>query len=256
MVTVLSVTSDAPRVVAGTGAFADPTDLPGVMDAVQGARAALAALHRHPASRRGWPRIAAAASVRAARASAAMDGGSAVLHSGSETVRDPVLAGAVRVAASIGSMCTVWERSPLQALAKLHALAAADLVPDSAVLGRPVRAADRLSALARIVLSAPWPGPVLVAVVHGELLTQRPFGVADGVIARAAARLVAITSGLDPRGLGVPEVAQMRSGQRYRQLAEGYASGSDEGLGRWLVAGGEWLSAGAREGNSIAEAAG
>ncbi len=256
MATVVSMTSDAPRVVAGTAAFADPTDLPGVMDAVQGARAALAALHRHPAGRRGWPRIAAAASVRAARASAAMDGGNAVLHSAGETVRDPVLAGAVRVAASIGSMCPVWQRSPLQALAKLHALAAADLVPDPAVLGRPVRAADRLSALAQMVISARWPGPVLVAVVHGELLTQRPFGVADGVIARAAARLVAITSGLDPRGLGVPEVAQMRSGQRYLRLAQGYAGGSDEGVGRWLVAGCEWLSAGAREGTSIAEAAG
>lgn len=160
------------------------------------------------------------------------------------------------MAAAIGSLCTVWERSPLQALAKLHALAAADLVQDSAVLGRPVRAADRLAALAHVVISARWPAPVLVAVVHGELLTQQPFGVADGVIARAAARLVAITSGLDPLGLGVPEVAQMRSGERYRQLALGFAAGSDEGVGRWLVAGSEWLSAGAREGASIAQAAG
>lgn len=251
------VDSDASDGAAGTTAASfDPTGLTGVMEAVQGARSALAALHHHPANHRGWPRTAAAASVRAARASAVMEGGNAALDPDVETVRDPVLAGALRAAASIGSMCTVWERSPLQALARLHALAAADLVQDQSLLGRPVRAADRLSALARLVIHPPWPAPVLAAVVHAELLTQQPFGVADGVIARAAARLVAITSGLDPHGLGVPEVAQMRAGRQYRQLAAGFASGSDEGIQRWIIASCQWLAAGAREGNSIAEAAG
>ncbi|MDQ6657615.1 MAG: oxidoreductase, partial [Actinomycetota bacterium] len=50
-----------------------------VRAAVEGAREALAALHRHPANVRGWPRTAAAAAVRAARASAILDGGSGAI---------------------------------------------------------------------------------------------------------------------------------------------------------------------------------
>jgi len=41
------------------------------------------------------------------------------------------------------------------------------------------------------------PAPVLVAVVHGELLALAPFGSADGVVARAAARLTAIKKDSD-----------------------------------------------------------
>ncbi|MGH3470278.1 MAG: oxidoreductase, partial [Thermocrispum sp.] len=39
--------------------------LPGVADAVQAAREAVDAVHRHPTNRRGWPATAAEASVRA-----------------------------------------------------------------------------------------------------------------------------------------------------------------------------------------------
>src|SRR6185312_5357561 len=86
--------------------------LPGVADAVEQCRAAIADAYRHPANRQGWPRTAAAASVRAARASAVLDGGSGVLDPNSDTVDDPVLAGALRVAARIGRLAPVWPRSP------------------------------------------------------------------------------------------------------------------------------------------------
>ena len=51
-------------------------------------------------------------------------------------------------------------------------------------------------------LSEPTSAPALVpaAVVHGELLAAAPFGTADGVVARAAARLVLLGRGLDPTG--------------------------------------------------------
>ena len=100
----------------------------------------------------------------------------------------------------------VWHRAPLQALARLHVLAAADLAaPDQ--LGRPrpdPGIGPRLAALADVITAAPWPAPVMVAVVHGELLALQPFGSADGVVARAAARLAMMTSGLDPDGLACP----------------------------------------------------
>lgn len=227
-----------------------------VVEGVDGARVALAALHRHPVNVRGWPRSAAAASVRAARASAVLDGGSATIDSTDDTVRDPVLAGALRVGAALPALAGVWSRSPLQALARMHTLAAADLVDCSDALGRPVRGADRMAGLAQLARSARWPAPVLVAVVHGELLTVQPFDNASGVVARAAGRLVAMASGLDPRGLGVPEVAQLRAGENYRRLASGFVDGSAAGMAGWIVATCHWLQAGAREGASIADAAG
>src|SRR6478609_10276771 len=93
-------------------------------DAVENARSAITALRRHPSNRTGWPRTAAAASVRAARASAALDGAPLALDLDAASVADPVLAGALRVAAAIGSLSAVWARAPMQALAKLHTLAA------------------------------------------------------------------------------------------------------------------------------------
>ena len=81
-------------------------------------------------------------------------------------------------------------------------------------LGRPrpdAQVAARLGLLADLVTGGTAaPAPVVVAVVHGELLTLAPFGSADGVVARAAARLAAVATGLDPKGLAVPEVGHLR----------------------------------------------
>ncbi|EUA24311.1 hypothetical protein I552_3251 [Mycobacterium xenopi 3993] len=60
---------------------------------------------------------------------------------------------------------------------------------------------------------------MVAAVAHGELLTLAPFGSADGVVARAVSRLVTVATGLDPHGLGVPEVYWMRRAAEYRDAA-------------------------------------
>ncbi len=160
--------------------------------------------------------------------------------------------------AATTSLVGVWQRAPLQALARLHALAAADLA-DDARLGRPRGDADvgrRLELLAEVVTGGTQvPAPVLAAVAHGELLTLAPFGTADGVVARAVSRLVTIASGLDPHGLGVPEVYWMRHSGDYRAAARGFASGTPDGLAAWLVMSSRALHAGAREALSIAAAA-
>ena len=234
----------------------DLTALAGVSQAVELARSAIGAVHRHPANRRGWPRTSAAASVRAARASAVLAGGSAELDPTAAVVSDPVLAGSLRVAASIGALVPVWERAPLQALARLHTLAAADLV-DAASLGRPGPGlpgdAGRLAGLSQLLQGSRWPAPILVAVVHGELLALQPFGSADGVVARAAARLTMISTALDPHGLTVPEVGHLRMGGGYLERATAYGDGSD--VAGWIVAVCDALVAGAREATSIADAA-
>jgi hypothetical protein len=250
-----------------TDPLAPLATLPGVAAAGEEAREALGRAHRHRTNLRGWPKSAAEAAVRAARASSVLDGGPLQFSSeGSEgAIRDPVLAGALRVAEALEggetSLVGVWRRAPLQAIARLHALAAADLVADDA-LGRPrgdrpdgVDVGRRLELLADLATGATRvPAPVLAAVAHGELLTLEPFGSADGVVARAVSRLVTIASGLDPHGLGVPEVHWMRRSGDYRAAARGFASGTADGLAAWLVLSSEALHAGAREALAIAQA--
>ena len=242
---------------------ADPlaplADLPGVAAEGEEAREALGRAHRHRTNLRGWPATAAEAALRAARASSVLDGGS--LQLSDSGAPDPVLAGALRVSEALEggatSLVGVWQRAPLQAIARLHALAAADLADDDR-LGRPRSDVDvgrRLALLADIVTGGTRvPAPVLAAVAHGELLTLGPFGTADGVVARAVSRLVTISSGLDPHGLGVPEVYWMRHSGDYRAAARGFASGTRDGLAAWLVMSAKALHGGAREALSIAQA--
>jgi hypothetical protein len=235
-------------------------DLPGVGDAVARARDAVVAVHNHPVNRRGWPASAAEAGLRAARASAALDGAALGPAPGEDAVVGPVLAGAVRAAEETGRLLGAWRTAPLQAIARLHVLAAADLVPadrHAAELGRPRPDAGvgaRLALLADLATGATSaPAPVLVAIVHGELLALEPFGTADGVVARAAARLAAVAAGLDPKGLAVPEVGHLRRAGEYRAAAAAFAAGTPEGIGRWLLHCCAQWEAGAKEGLSIAD---
>ena len=237
--------------------------LPGVAEASEAARSALAAVHRHPANRRGWPTTAAESVLRGARASAGVEGASVRLDSDGD--HDDVLAAALRVAGeltgdSLDRAVSVWTRSPLQELAHLHLLAASGPDVDDGALGRP-RAeegvAERLQGLAELVTGGTKvPAPVLAAVVLGELSGLRPFGTADGLVARAAFRLVTVSTGLDPHCLGVPEVTFYRDRRGHQAALDGFASGTAEGVTEWLLHCCRALEAGAREAASIAEAAG
>jgi hypothetical protein len=240
-------------------------ELPGVAEASDRAREALGRVHRHRANLRGWPVTAAEAALRAARASSVLDGGPVRLDDLAEAgqVSDPVFGGALRVAQALeggeGPVVAIWRRAPLQALARLHMLAAADLV-DEERLGRPrgdAEVAPRLELLAELVTGRTGvPAPVVAAVAHGELLTLKPFGSADGVVARAVSRLVTIASGLDPHGLGVPEVTWMRQPADYRDAARGFADGTRDGVGAWVVLCCRAMRAGAQEAVAIADSLG
>ncbi|SEA78994.1 hypothetical protein SAMN04488580_104343 [Mycobacterium sp. 283mftsu] len=253
--------------VAAPDPLAPLAELPGVAEAGDEAREALGRAHRHKVNLRGWPATAAEASMRAARASSVLDGGSLSFSKDGEAPAkgeraDAVLAGALRVAEALEGGSTalvgVWQRAPLQAIARLHSLAAADLTdPDQ--LGRPrtddLDVGRRLELLGEIVSGGSRvPATVLAAVAHGELLSLAPFGVADGVVARAVSRLITMSSGLDPHGLGVPEMYWMRQVGEYRATARGFASGTADGLTAWLISSSRALHAGAREALSIAQA--
>ncbi len=244
---------------ARTGApdpLAPLLELPGVRVAADAARAGVDRLLSHKVLRRESAGVSTESALRGARASAALEGVDvplAELRAGA--VDDPVVQGALRVSAGLGAMVETWQKAPGQVLARLHVLAAADL-GDRAALGRPgAHAGPRLSGLFGVVTgTSTVPAVLVAAVVHGELAALAPFGVADGIVARAAARLTGITRGLDPKAVSVPEVGFVELGpDEYPRAVAGYASGRPEGVAAWLVHCCRATEHGALEGLAIAE---
>ena len=245
------------------GGSADPLapllDLPGVTESLTAAREAVDRLLAHRVLRRQSAAVSAESALRGARASAALEGADVELtdlRAGAAT-SDPVVQGALRVSAGLGELVSVWERAPLQAIARLHVLAAAGIAPRDR-LGRPSgdpQAAARLGALARLVAGGGrTPGLLLAAVVHGELASLAPFGSADGLVARAAARLTLVARGVDPTAVSVPEVGHLERADEYRQALAGYAAGVRDGLAGWLRHCGRAVELGAQEGLAVCEA--
>ena len=245
--------------------------LPGVAESVAEARDAVDHLLRHRmlrGARSVISRLSAESALRAARASAALDGEDIPLERlrGDRTAPAdaPVLQGALRAGAALAGLAATWHRAPGQVLARLHALAAAGLA-DPAMLGRPRSAetaglepgetAERLGLLTELLTSGSNP-PALVlgAIVHGEVLALRPFGAADGVIARAAQRLTLMTCGLDPKGVTVPEVGHLELRAGYSAALRGYAAGTADGVAGWIRHCGTAVSLGARESLAVCEA--
>jgi hypothetical protein len=234
-------------------------DLPGVVAAVAAARESVDELLGHRVLRRHSATVSAESALRGARASAALDGVDvplAQLRSGGDG-NDPVLRGALRVSAGLGGLVETWQRAPLQALARLHVLAAAGAArPDA--LGRPSGGAEtaaRLDALGSLVAGgSSAPAVVLAAVVHGELATLAAFGSADGILARAAARLTMISRGLDPKAVTVPEVGHLERRADYATALHGYGTGSGDGVAGWLRHCCAAVELGVREALAICEA--
>ncbi|MGV9372400.1 oxidoreductase [Micromonospora tulbaghiae] len=206
--------------------------------AVERARERVDLAHRHRALRRQGGQVAAEVSLRSAVASAALEGR---VHDREEvragTVTDPVLQGALRVAGALPGLSDLWPKAPRQVMARLHVLAARDVVTEEE-LGRPVAdpvVAARLDGLAALVAGGTKVPPlVLAAVVHGELLNLRPFPGPSGVVARAAARLVLISTGFDPRGLVAVDVGHREREPEYVGAAGAFATGTPDGLRSWL----------------------
>ncbi|MEU7615567.1 oxidoreductase [Micromonospora rifamycinica] len=209
-----------------------------VAPAVERARERVDQAMRHRALRRHGGRVAAEVGLRCAVASAALEGYDherEAVRAG--TVTAPVLQGALRVAGALPGLTELWPKAPRQALARLHVLAAREVVAEGE-LGRPVAdpvVAARLDGLAGLVAGGTRVSPlILAAVVHGELLNLRPFAGPSGVVARAAARLVLMSRGFDPRGLVAVDVGHREREPEYVGAAGAFATGTKDGLRSWL----------------------
>jgi hypothetical protein len=265
-----------------TGATADPLAalgaLPGVPDSVESVRKAVDRVYGHRIMRRRSTEITSEAALRGARGSAALSGADWALEevrrrtdfSGDDEAR--LMGGALRLTAEAGQLLSIWRQSPLRVLARLHLVAAADDADragrprlagetvDEPLVELPLPDADEVSARLEglselIVAGSAAPALVTAAVVHGELLALRPFASHNGLVARAAERIVLVGSGLDPKSVCPAEVGHAELGRvAYLSALDGYVSGTPEGMAAWIAHCGKAVELGARESVAVCEA--
>jgi hypothetical protein len=232
-------------------------ELDGVAESASRARAAVDRVLGSRSLPRRSADVSAESALRGAWASAVLAGAEVSLDDlRRQGPADPVVHGALRVNSAVAELVDPWRRAPRQALARLHALAAADLV-DPDLLGRPSSrpaVVERLDVLAEVLAVTQAPAAVVAAVVHAELLALDAFPPASGVVARAAARLTLVARGLDPKAVIPVEVGHLELRDEYERALAGYGDGTRAGLSAWLVHFAEAVAAGARESLAVCEA--
>jgi hypothetical protein len=230
-------------------------DLPGIRDGVGEARSAVDALLGDRVLRRRSADVSAESSVRGAWASAVLSGTDVSLDDvrAGAAGENPLVQGALRAQGGLAGLADTWRRAPRQALARLHALAAADLVSPEA-LGRPTNGAERLDTLALVLAETSAPAVVVAGIVHGEILSLDAFAPVSGIVARTAVRLTLITRGLDPKSLVVVEAGHLELRADYDAALQAYRDGSTDGIARWLRHCAAATAGGAREAGAICQA--
>ncbi|MFE3886322.1 oxidoreductase [Streptomyces lydicus] len=287
-------TSPAPP-KASDDPLATLASLPGVADSVDSVRKGVDRVYGHRIMRRRSNEVTSEAALRGARGSAALSGADWALEEVRRRTDfgvegEPRTVGAaLRLTAEAGQLLSVWRQSPLRVLARLHLVAAsgggrisggADGAREPGgtagdTVGRPRLAAEpvdeplielplpdadevagRLDGLSRLLLTGTEaPALVTAAVVHGELLALRPFATCNGLVARAAERIVLIGSGLDPKSICPAEVGHAELGRAaYVAALDGYVSGTPEGVAAWIAHCGRAVELGVRESTAVCEA--
>ncbi|MET9377702.1 oxidoreductase [Streptomyces sp. NPDC002992] len=255
--------------------------LPGVAESVDSVRKAVDRVYGHRVMRRRSNEITSEAALRGARGSAALSGADWALEEvrrrtdfgGDAEAR--TVGAALRLGAEAGQLLSIWRQSPLRVLARLHLVAVGDSGDFVDSVGRPRQAgeavdeplieaplpdpaevAGRLDGLSELIIAGGTaPALVTAAVVHGELLALRPFTSYNGLIARAAERIVLIGSGLDPKSICPAEVGHAEQGRAaYVAAFDGYLSGTPEGMAAWIAHCGRAVELGVRESTAVCEA--
>ena len=221
--------------------------LEGVPSAFAAVRDGIDAMLRDRGLRRTSPETTAESLLRGAHASAVLEGSGSSLAEVRDGRGDEVAQASVRVSTELLAQAHVLGRSPGQALARLHALAGAGSLARED-LGRPrdAAAADRLQGVATLLTTATSaPALVVAAVVHADLAVAAPFGSHNGIVARAAERLVLVSRGVDEKSLVVPEAGHLVNRAAYESNLRGYRDGGRAGVHAWLLYAAEAFAAGA-----------
>lgn len=113
---------------------------------------------------------------------------------------------------------------------------------------------ERLEQIVALIDTPNLPALVRVALVHAEMLTVRPFALANGALGRLLVRHLSVRDGLDPTGVSVSDYYAGRVPGAYAEAAQAYASASLEGVVAWIIWQAEALLEGMRQGSELARA--
>jgi hypothetical protein len=228
------------------------SSLEGVPSALAAARGAVDSLLRDRGLRRTTAELATESLLRGAAASGLLEvaegdrlaapSPTAALETAAEQLRQgtappPALA-AARLSSGLLALVPVVRRSPLQAFARLHVLAATGSISDD-LLGRPrpepelARKLQRLAGL--LVASTRAPAIAVAGLAHAEMATLAPFASGNALVARALERLLLVARGVDPTSMLVPEAGHLVLEQGYRSALAAYAAGGSAGRRTWLL---------------------
>lgn len=217
--------------------FISAAQLEGIPSTYASVRDGLDGILRDRGLRRSTPDDTARSLLQGAAATAALAGSAYdvdVLASGGG---DATARGAVRLSTELLGLLPTFKKAPVQAFARIHALAGAGSLDDDA-LGRPVNpdGVARLTELAWM-LGQPTeaPGLVVAALVHAEIAAAGAFASHNGVVGRAAERLVIVARGVDPASVLVPEAGHAADPASYESALAAYSSGSPTGVHQWLM---------------------
>lgn len=227
--------------------LAELASLEGVPSAFVAARDGIDVVLRDRGLRRTSPETTAESLLRGAHASAVLEGSASTLSEVRAGTGDEIAARAVRLSTALLGLAPTLTRSPLQVFARLHTVVAAGVVAD-AELGRPrdAASAERLRGLAGLInATSSAPALVVAAIVHAELATAVPFASDNGLIARAAERVVMASLGVDEKSLTVPEAGHLALRAAYESNLRAYRDGGAAGVHAWLLYAAEAYAAGA-----------
>lgn len=225
-------------------------DLEGVPSAFAATRDGVDALLRDRGLRRTPPELTTESVLRGACASGVLEGSTSSPDEVRSGAGDETARAAIRMSTELLALVPVLRAAPLQAFARLHALAAKGILPDDQ-LGRPRdgESADRLRTLAdRLLAPTKAPAMVVAAIVHADLATSTPFASHNGLVARAAERLVLVARGVDEKSLLVPEAGHLRLRAEYESNLRAFAKASGtSGVHAWLLYAAESYTVAAEE---------
>jgi hypothetical protein len=224
------------------------TALEGVPSAFAATRDGVDAMLRDRGLRRTSPELTAEALLRGAWASAVLEGSSSSIEEARSGAADEIAQASLRVSTELLGLVPVLKSSPLQAFARLHALAAGGSLPADE-LGRPRDAASaaRLQVLsARLLEETTAPAMLVAAILHADLATSTPFASHNGIVARAVERLVLVARGVDEKSLLVPEEGHRLLRGEYESNLRAYATApGSSGVHAWLLYAAEAYAKGA-----------